>query len=892
MTAMGDTAERSLARPSSYAKIALVGLIVGAAHLVRAESPSDTAPASIQWQQLPPLPDDHGFAGAVAGQYRGTLVVAGGANFPDGRPWDGAQKQWHDRIFVLPPGGLRWELHKQRLPQPRGYAVSLSTPRGIAVIGGNHADGYLADAFLLRLDGGRFHFDPLPSLPHRLANAAGALAGDVIYMAGGLTAAHGRETSSAFYSLDLSEPTGKQQWRKRPAWPGRSRMLAAAGSVGGEFFLFGGVDFKQSSAGPPERVYLSDAYAYSPRNGWRRLADLPRSLAAAPSPAPALGNSHLMLLGGDDGSHAARVAELRDQHPGFSREALAYHTVTNTWISLRELPLAAVTTPTVTLGERIVVPSGEIRPGVRTTEVWAGAPTPRSAAFGTLNLAVLGAYPLVMLGIGVWTTRRTKDAEGFFRAGQRIPWWAAGLSIYATMLSSITFMAIPAKAYISNWWFILSQVSILVLAPVVIGVFLPFFRQLNLTSAYEYLELRFNLPIRLFGSATFIAFQIARTGIVLYLPALALATVSNLDTTACIAGMTALTIAVTFLGGMEAVIWTDVAQSLILLGAAALSLAVILLQLDGGFVENLTVAAEAGKFFPPISWGPEFAIESGWVLLLGTFFATLISYTSNQEVVQRFMTTRDEKEAARAIWTNAWLSLPSGMLFFAVGTALYLFYQQNPARLDPVMSRNDAIFPYFMVQELPAGLAGFVVAGIFAAAQPTSSLNSVATAVVTDFYQRLRGGTSPTERVRVGRVATVLTGVAGMAVAMTMERFPVESLWELFLNVLGLTTGILAGLFSLGILTKRANGAGAIAGVVISGGVMAALANYTQIHPMMFGCLAVVTCFVGGYLASLLLPATSRPLERLTIHTADVVGRADASRAHAGALSTAAVDGS
>jgi solute:Na+ symporter, SSS family len=150
----------------------------------------------------------------------------------------------------------------------------------------------------------------------------------------------------------------------------------------------------------------------------------------------------------------------------------------------------------------------------------------------------------------------------------------------------------------------------------------------------------------------------------------------------------------------------------------------------------------------------------------------------------------------------------------------------------------------------------------------TSSLNSVATAVVTDFYQRLRGGASPAARVRVGRVATIVTGVAGMAVAITMEQHPVESLWKLFLNVLGLTTGILAGLFSLGILTRRAHGLGAMIGVAISGAVMAGLAKYADIHPMMFGCLAVLTCFVGGYLASLIFPAAPKPLERLTIHTA------------------------
>ena len=821
----------------------------------------------IRWEKLKPLPDDVGFAGSAAGLDHGHLIVAGGANFPGGRPWDNAVKTWHDRVFVLRDDAKQWEELSERLPRPLGYAVSLTTPYGVAVIGGNNADGFARDAFLMRVASGRLEIEPLPPLPRPLANAAGEIIGTTLYLAGGQTAADSPRAESSFLSLDLAQPAAKRRWRELETWPGAPRMLAIAGVQDGAFYLFGGVELKPSAAGTPERRYLRDAFRFDSKEGWRQIADLPRPLAAAASPATALGTSHLLIFGGDDGANASRVAELKDEHPGFLREAFAYHTVTDRWMSAGELPFSLATTPAVRDRDRIIIPGGETRPGVRTTTVWSGQLVPQQAAFGLLNLSVLGVYPLIMLGIGVWCSRKSKDAEGFFRGGQQIPWWAAGLSIYATMLSSITFMAIPAKAYFSNWWFILSQVSVIILAPVIIAVYLPFFRQLNLTSAYEYLEHRFNLAVRLFGSASFIAFQIARTGIVLYLPALALSTVSSIDTTTCIVGMTLLTIAVTFFGGMEAVIWTDVAQSIILLAAAALSLVVILMQLDGSLFDSVRVAAHDGKFLPQIPVSTDFAVESVWVLVLGTFFATLISYTSNQEVVQRFMTTSDEKQAARAIWVNALLSLPSGILFFALGTALYLFYQQFPTRLDPTLSRNDAIYPFFMVHELPPGLAGFVVAGIFAAAQPTSSLNSVATAVVTDFYQRMRPAASPAGRVRVGRIATIVTGLCGMTVALTMEQFPVESLWELFLNVLGLTTGILAGLFSLGILTRRAHGTGAILGVVASGASMWAVSEYGDVHALMYGCLAVVICFVAGYLFSLITPCRKKPLEGLTIHT-------------------------
>ena len=315
-----------------------------------------------------------------------------------------------------------------------------------------------------------------------------------------------------------------------------------------------------------------------------------------------------------------------------------------------------------------------------------------------------------MLAIGFYFARQKRTADEFFRGGHRIPPWAAGMSIYATMLSSITFMAIPAKAYATDWGFFLNYFSILLLAPLVIAVYLPFFRQLDVTSAYEYLERRFNLAVRLFGCASFIVFQVGRTGIVLFLPALALSTVSNLDITRCIVGMGVLTILLTVFGGMEAVVWTDVAQTIILLAAAGLSLAILLPASTAASRGSCPSARADGKFFSKVPWSWDLTIATGWVIFVGQLFTNLISYTSNQEVVQRYLTTRDEGKAARAIWINAWVSLPSGVLFFAVGTALYVFYKQHPAALDPAMARTDAIFPFFMVREMPPGVAGFVVA--------------------------------------------------------------------------------------------------------------------------------------------------------------------------------------
>ena len=554
-------------------------------------------------------------------------------------------------------------------------------------------------------------------------------------------------------------------------------------------------------------------------------------------------------------------------HRGFPDAILAYHTVTDSWVEAGTSPVPFVTTPLVAWRGGLVVPGGEERPGVRSPRVSMGTPTPRQASFGILNLVTLAIYPIVMLGIGIGVARKQTDADDFFRGGRRIPAWAAGLSIYATMLSSITFMAVPAKAYASDWGFFLNYPSLLLLAPLIIAVFLPFFRQLDVTSAYEYLERRFNAALRLFGCASFIVFQIGRTGIVLYLPALALSTVSNLNIDACIIGMGILTIFLTVFGGMEAVVWTDVAQTILLLAAALISLALIVARLDGGAAGALAIAREQGKLFGNVSWSVDLTIATGWVVFFGQLFTNLISYTSNQEVVQRYLTTSDERRAAKAIWINALVSFPSGILFFAVGTALYAFYRQAPGRLDPTLARTDAIFPFFMVHELPPGVAGFVVAGIFAAAQPTSGLNSVATSFVADVYGRFRPEADGRARLRVGRIATVITGILGMAAALTMVRYPVESLWELFLNILGLSMGILAGLFALGMLTRRAHANGAMLGVLTAVAVLDWVHRETRLYPLLYGAVAMITCFGSGYVFSLFLPAPTRSLAGLTIFT-------------------------
>lgn len=837
----------------------------------------------LSWKELAPLPDPVGFASPFAGVVDGSLVVAGGANFPDGRPWEGASKVWHDSVFVLDEPEGDWR-PAGRLPRPLAYGVSITTPDGLVCIGGSDEQSHFATVFRLRLQSGKAVFDEMPDLPLTLANGAGLLMGNSIYVVGGQGQPNARP-SRQVWKLDLS--TNEPMWEELPPLPGSARMLATVGTLNGDLFVFSGTDLvSKGESDSLVREYLQDAWRYAPGNGWLRLHDLPEPRVAAPGPAIPMGMAHLLLLGGDTGELASEIATMKDAHPGFASEILAYHIITDTWTRAGSLPVdpgpdpatepnlglwSPVTVPVVDWNGLYVIPSGEVRPGVRTPRVLAAVPTVQRKDVGVTNLVTIALYLGCMLGIGFYFARRERSTDRFFRGGQSLPWWAVGLSIYATMLSSITFMALPAKAYTSDWSYFFANVAIIAVAPIVIAFYLPFYRRLNVTSAYEYLEKRFNLAVRLFGSTSFILLQIGRMAIVLYLPAIALSTVSSLDVYTCIFLMAILCIIYTMIGGIEAVIWADVIQTFVLLGGAVLSFILIVYKTDGGLGTLVETAQTNGKFFSETVWiSSDLAVASVAVIFFGSLFNNMVSYTAGQDVVQRYMTTSSQEKAARSIWTNAMLALPGTVLFFALGTAFFIFYQEHPDKLSTGIS-NDQVLPLFVVRELPVGIAGLVIAGIMAASQSTlsSSLNSVSAAWMTDFHGRLWPGGGDHRHLRIAQGVILVTGAFSTGVACIMAQMGIASLFDAFISVIGMTGGALAGLFALGIFTQKANGVGALTGAIVSVGVLIGIKAYTSINFFLFGCIGMVTCMVVGYLVSCIFQKQHQPLAGLTIHDPD-----------------------
>jgi len=814
--------------------------------------PAHAQPAMhIQWHDLPAFPQP------VAGQFAGisdeALVVAGGGFFPVSL-FAGGQKRWVDDVFVLTPGDSAWR-HAGKLPWPRGYGAAVSTPQGIVCIGGSDSGRHYRTVFRLRWQHESIQIDSLPDLPAPCANLAAAQLGNTIYIAGGQETPSATRAMRNFWSLDLTDP--EAGWQKLEPWPGPARILAVAAAQDGAFYLFSGAELIRRD-GKTTRRFLRDAYRYRPGHGWRRLADLPRPAVAAP--ALAYGVSHIFIFGGDDGRDFFRAFELKDRHPGFRHDVLAYHTITNTWAVVDSMPVSLVTTQAVSWQGSIAIPSGEDRPGHRSARVLAGTVVAERGSFGGADYLAILIYFALLLGMGVYFSGREKTTRDFFLAGQRIPWWAAGLSILGTQLSAITFLAAPAKTYAENWVYFLVNMTILAVAPVVVHYYLPFFRRLQITSAYEYLEQRFNVAVRLFGSIAFILFQLGRIGIVLFLPAIALAATTGINVYVAILAMGLLSTLYTVLGGMEAVVWTDVSQVIILIGGALLSLVIILLDIDGGAGAMFSTGLAEGKFHM-FNWTWDWTTDAVWVVVVGNIFANLIPYTSDQAVVQRYLTTPSEKQAAKAIWTNALLTLPVTILFFALGTALYVFYQNHPAQLDPTI-QTDAILPLFIVQELPRGLGGLVVAGIFAASMSSldSSLNSISAVVITDGYRRFARRVREVTALRLARWLTFGFGVLGTAIAVAMAASGVKSLLDLFREILGLFGGSLAGLFMLGIFTQRANGRGALTGAVASAAVLYFVKAHTGMHFFLYAFVGVSTCVAVGYVASLFFAGTENEL--------------------------------
>lgn len=778
----------------------------------------------LNWERLPDPPFHETMEGVFAGEHNGALLVAGGRETATG--------ELSESIHILEQNGDGQPVWVEgwRLPEPLADAGVVVTPHGLLVAGGTRPDGVSSRVYLLFWDGENqiVRKRDLSPLPLPVVSPPVGFHLGVAWVVGSGNALHRLDLEAA---LSGDENAG---WREMGRLPGpiRTAGTSAVLSDGERHFwmVVGGV----LPGGEP----AVDGHQFGPLTGphrnWTAVADAPGRLSGAVR----WGTAHALALGASD-------------ERGIDWRVFSYHSITDTWTDRGRTPVDTPPIAVARWGEKFVVIAPADDGGVA---VFSGAAIRVDRWFGALDYGALGLYLTGLVALGAWCSRRNRGTADYFLAGRRIPAWAAALSLMATSVSSIGFIAIPGKTFATDWLYFSGILTWFVVVPIVTIFLIPALRNLNVTTAYEYLETRFNLPVRLFAGLLFILMQVGRLAIVLYLPALVLSSVIGLDIYLCIAAMGVVSILYTVLGGMEAVVWTDVVQVIVLFGGALLGIGIALAGTGMGAADLWQTAWGDGKL-RVADWRWDHTAAVFWVVIVGTIFTRFSNLSSDQSIVQRYLTTPDTRSAVRALWGDVAVSIPWAFVAFALGTALYLFYKANPGFLLPG-TEADSVVPVFIAQQMPAGVAGLIIAAIFAAAMSSldSTIHSLSTVCVRDFYGRLSKRATEAREFFVARWLTVFFGLIGTLAAMGIAAYDVKSLWDLFIRIMGLFVGSLSGLFVMGLFLKRCHGGGALAGALASAVAVYMVSAFTPVHFFLFPVVGVITCVGAGFLASLIIP--------------------------------------
>jgi SSS family solute:Na+ symporter len=450
------------------------------------------------------------------------------------------------------------------------------------------------------------------------------------------------------------------------------------------------------------------------------------------------------------------------------------------------------------------------------------------------DLVIIGIYLLSMIGVGIYFSRRNRNSEQFTTASGQIPGWALGLSFYATFLSAITFLGDPGKSFGSNWNPFVFSLSIPLAAWVASKLFVPFYRNGKAISAYSHLEERFGAWARTYAMVCFIMTQLARMGTIFYGLALTINALSGIEMPLIITVSGIVIILYTVLGGMEAVIWTEVIQAILKTLGALLILGLILHQLD---ITEIWAIGLRDEKFSLGTFRPDFTTSSFWVILLYGFFINLTNFGVDQNYIQRYHTAKNKQDAAKSIWLCVLYYVPVSFLFFFIGTSLYAFYDVNPGLISelklqvsaekniPIQTMQlvdyaDRVLPYFMKTQIPKGLLGLLLAALLSAGMSTmsSGMNSSATVFLNDIYLRyIQRDLSPQKQLQVLHIATVVMGCLGIIFGISM--IGVKSLLDVWWKLSGIFAGGMLGIFLLGFIAKNVSNTAAkfaaLIGVVV-----------------------------------------------------------------------------
>ncbi len=659
----------------------------------------------------------------------------------------------------------------------------------------------------------------LPDAPVVSKNVAAAVDGEVLYVAAG----------TSLYKLELGKPEkGWQACASIPEAAVNAPVLVALHKI---LYVVGlGAD---SNA----------AFSYNPvRDEWKSLKNAPVSITGLT--ATTCGNDHLLFF---------NQAEASDR-------ILAYYRIADEWFEMGTLPVAVKAVAAVSAGDQFTV--------ITATDAVTGKAILKPTKYGWVDHAVVVLLIIALIAIGSYFSNKESSENDYFRAGNRIPWWAAGLSLFASGASAISLMAMPGKSFAENWiYFSISIFVVVIQLPLLLFFYIPIIRRLNVATANEYLERRFGLPVRMLGFLIYSLNQmLGRMASILLLPALALTAIFGLPMWMSILIMGVVATFYVTLGGLEAVIWTDVLQAIVMMLAVSTCCVFAFVKMDMPVPEATQIVSSMHKmqiFDFSMDWtSPVFLI------ILTNVFAIAVGLVGDQTFIQRMQCTADESESRKTILTQMAVVIPMNIILFGLGTLLFLFYKGHPDAISPAM-KSDSVFPFFAAQNLPVGMAGFVVAALLAATMSTVSgaINSVANLGVEDIYRRFSPKATDHRCVVLGRILTISLGIFGTGAALFLASMSdLRSVWDLALALMGLILAPISGIFVLGIFSRRANSVGAWVGTIASIIANVCAQKFLHVHAMAFLTIGVFTCVVVGYIASL-FAAQPKDLKGLTVYT-------------------------
>ncbi len=496
-----------------------------------------------------------------------------------------------------------------------------------------------------------------------------------------------------------------------------------------------------------------------------------------------------------------------------------------------------------------------------------------------LDAAVIVVYMTAMVFVGRWFARRQTTTEAYFVAKRSIPHWAMGISIYAALISSITFIAYPGSAYAGNWVELVPGcmvVGVLILVGLVI---IPFYRHVVGMSAYEYFEKRFGYKVRAYSALAFATGHFSKMGFVFYTTALTVTSMTGWNLYVIMLVTGAVTIYYTVIGGLEAVIWTDVIQGFVKVIGIFVCLGWLFLHMPGGPGAAFQLAWDNHKFSLG-SFDLDFASRNSiWVMVLYGFFWYLQKYTADQTLVQRYLVARNDRDALKGVALGALLCVPAWVLFMLIGTLIWAYFRLSQEALPAFIDKPDKVFPYFLSTRIPAGLAGLFMASLFSAAMSmlSSDLNCLSVVGVEDYYRKLRPQATDQQRLFMGKLLVGICGALAVAIAVIIA-WKSDRVLSFYYTVTSIVAAGLAGLFLLAFLCPRANRQGVYVGIVACL-LVTTWATLTsgkeptwdlgafnfRLHPVLIGVIAHLVMLGVGYAASFLFPAPDSSVRAMTL---------------------------